>query len=317
MYAGNPAAADNPYAFRFSDLHVKTRNGDYSLQQNLKYTSANGLRFAFYEEEVPSARPQTPISRKPQQNQDYTLLFFSAIAGGAVFIVIVIRILIRRFRSPHNGKRFTERDSFPSPDSTTANATPPKVFVSYAWGDISPIASEEDRQRQEVVDRLCRRLEKENWQVVRDKKELDYGDSISDFMKTLGQSNLVIVVLSAKYLHSPYCVTELYDVYRRSLGEKEDFLRRIIPLVLKDAPIGAWRDRVAYAEYWEMEFKAMEQHFTHLGEEDLRLYKAMKRWHNEVGDVLTYVNDVLGPHGFDEIVKDDFAALRQMLSRHR
>jgi hypothetical protein len=62
---------------------------------------------------------------------------------------------------------------------------------------------------------------------------------------------------------------------------------------------------------------AMEQHFTHLGEEDLKLYKAMRRWHNEVGDMLAYVNDVLHPHGFDEIVKDDFAALRQMLSRVR
>src|ERR1700693_3548655 len=48
-------------------------------------------------------------------------------------------------------------------------ATPPRVFVSYAWGDISPIALEEARQRQEVVERLCRTLEKENWQVVRDK----------------------------------------------------------------------------------------------------------------------------------------------------
>ena len=34
--------------------------------------------------------------------------------------------------------------------------------------------------------------------------------------------------------------------------------------------------------------------------EDLRLY--MKRWHNEVGDVLAYVNDVLHPHGFEDIV---------------
>jgi hypothetical protein len=33
--------------------------------------------------------------------------------------------------------------------------------------------------------------------------------------------------------------------------------------------------------------------------------------------MLAYVNDVLHPHGFDEIVKDDFAALRQMLQRHR
>jgi hypothetical protein len=29
--------------------------------------------------------------------------------------------------------------------------------------------------------------------------------------------------------------------------------------------------------------------------------------------MLAYVNDVLSPHGFDEILKDDFAALLQML----
>jgi hypothetical protein len=46
------------------------------------------------------------------------------------------------------------------------------------------------------------------------------------------------------------------------------------------------------AKHLEAEFKAMEQDFTHLGEEDLRLYKAMKRWHNEVGDMLAYANDV-------------------------
>jgi hypothetical protein len=39
----------------------------------------------------------------------------------------------------------------------------------------------------------------------------------------------------------------------------------------------------------------------------------MKRWHNEVGDMLTHVNDVLQPHEFDDVVKDNFAALRHML----
>jgi hypothetical protein len=38
-------------------------------------------------------------------------------------------------------------------------------------------------------------------------------------------------------------------------------------------------------------------------------------WQNEVGDMLAYVNDKLVPHGFDEIVKDEFAGLRQMLRR--
>ena len=101
-------------------------------------------------------------------------------------------------------------DAFPK----TTKAEPPQVFVSYAWGDTSPTASEEDRQRQEVVvERLCRTLEQEYWQVVRDKTSLRYGDLISTFMKTLGQSNLVIVVLSAKYLYSTYCMTELHALY--------------------------------------------------------------------------------------------------------
>jgi hypothetical protein len=47
------------------------------------------------------------------------------------------------------------------------------------------------------------------------------------------------------------------------------------------------------------------------------IYKAMQEWHNRIGDMLAYVNDVLTPHGFDEIVKDDFAALRQMVLRRR
>ena len=59
----------------------------------------------------------------------------------------------------------------------------------------------------------------------------------------------------------------------------------------------------------------MELNFKDLGEADFRLYKSMQEWHNRIGDMLAYLNDVLAPHGFDDIVKDDFAALRQMLQR--
>ena len=44
-------------------------------------------------------------------------------------------------------------------------------------------------------------------------------------------------------------------------------------------------------------------------------YKAMQKWYLDIGDMLAFVNDVLTPHGFDEIVKDDFGGLRQMLAR--
>jgi hypothetical protein len=43
----------------------------------------------------------------------------------------------------------------------------------------------------------------------------------------------------------------------------------------------------------------------------------MQEWHNRIGDMLAYVSDILTLHGFDEIVKDDFAALRQMSRKIR
>ena len=85
--------------------------------------------------------------------------------------------------------------------------------------------------------------------------------------------------------------------------------------MLADARFGTWRERVAYAEYWETEFNWRRNSGTSPSQTS-RSTKAMQEWHNRIGDMLAYVNDVLSPHGFDEIVKDDFAALRKMLQRH-
>jgi hypothetical protein len=65
----------------------------------------------------------------------------------------------------------------------------------------------------------------EHWQVVRD-RTAPYGDLISPFMKTLGRADLVIVVLSVKYLQSPYCMTELQGL---QLGGITDY-RKLVTL---------------------------------------------------------------------------------------
>jgi internalin A len=186
----------------------------------------------------------------------------------------------------------------------------PEVFVSYAWGDDS---SEQARQRTEVVDRLCQRLDQECWKVLRDNREMRPGDQISAFMKRIGLADHVIVVLSDKYLHSPYCMTELHAIYRNARQEKQEFLDRIIPLSLDDAHIGTPEERVEHAKHWQARYLKLRADLDYLSEEDFCLYRAMKDWYNHVGDMLVYVSDVLHPHGFEAIVKDDFSALREML----
>jgi internalin A len=188
----------------------------------------------------------------------------------------------------------------------------PQIFVSYAWGDDS---SEEARHRATIVIRLCETLEKDGWQILRDKTDMHPGDLISGFMKRIGLADHVIVVLSDKYLRSSYCMSELYSIYQRSIEEKAHFLRRIIPLRLPDAQFNTWRDRANYAKHWKAEFEEMKSELTHLGPADFRLYKEMQKWYLDVGEILAHVADVLSPRGFDEIVKDDCVALRRMLRR--
>ena len=84
--------------------------------------------------------------------------------------------------------------------------------------------------------------------------------------------------------------------------------------MLDDARFGTPEERVEYAEHWEMRYKTLTSKVAHLSVEDFRLYKAMQKWHLDIGEMLCYINDVLCPHSFDEIVKDDFSALRQMLT---
>jgi internalin A len=124
--------------------------------------------------------------------------------------------------------------------------TEKQIFISFAWGDDK---SEMGRKRSQVVEGLCTELEKEGYKILRDINQIRMGDQISDFMKRIGRGQRIIAILSDQYLRSPYCMTELHYIYQRSLGEKEDFLSRIIPVTLEDANIDTWRGRVKWAEH--------------------------------------------------------------------
>jgi hypothetical protein len=103
----------------------------------------------------------------------------------------------------------------------------------------------------------------------------------------------------------------------RDHRETGEFLDRIIPVSLDDAKFADPEDRIEIARRWQDKFQRIEKSLSLLGQQDFGLYKSMRDWHNHVGDILAYANDVLRPHGFESIVKDDFAALRQMLQAKR
>lgn len=175
----------------------------------------------------------------------------------------------------------------------------PEVFVSYGWTDES-IA---------IVDRLEGALQEYGIRLRRDRNEVGYKDSISEFMQRIGQGKCVVVVISDKYLKSEYCMFELVQI-----AKNEQFRERIFPILLSDAKILKASERIEYAEYWEKEFRKLDNGIKKLRgdnltkvHETLDLYSEIRRLFDGITDTLRDMN-ALTPEqhegsGFEDLIR--------------
>ena len=176
----------------------------------------------------------------------------------------------------------------------------PRFYVSYAWADPT------DPERETIVDQACEEAEKRGTPIIRDKATLKLGDSISKFMRAIGEGDRIFVFLSDKYLKSPFCMFELFEIWWNSRQDKAEFLRRVRIYTLGDAKIWKPVDRVRYGKYWkdqhdELRAAVDEAGLDVLGEEDLRSYKLMQDFASKVGDILALFANIVRPRSFDDL----------------
>jgi internalin A len=182
--------------------------------------------------------------------------------------------------------------------------TEPQIFVSYAWGDESP----ESRQREAIVDRLCDAAHQRGLVILRDKRVLRLGDSISKFMQRLAGGDRVFVILSDKYLRSPYCMYELLEIWRKCAGEEEKFLDRIRVYVITGTNIFSLSERAQYAIHWQQEYEKVDK-LIHdhgpdvVGRRGFQEYKLMGDFRRWVAEILETVADRLQPRDFEDLAK--------------
>ncbi|MEM9627050.1 MAG: toll/interleukin-1 receptor domain-containing protein [Pseudomonadota bacterium] len=177
-------------------------------------------------------------------------------------------------------------------------------YVSYAWEDDR---SEVGKTRAVIVDQFCSRAKEQGIIVRRDKDVMTLGDRISTFMQRIARGDRVIVVLSDKYLRSPFCMYELYEIWLQARREDERFLKRIRVFTQEDAKIWTPLDRADYAIYWTDEYekhqKIVKKHGTHVfGDKDQMAISLMRKFSSHIGDILTITADTLQPRNLDELV---------------
>ena len=175
----------------------------------------------------------------------------------------------------------------------------PEVFVSYAWNTESCA----------LVDRLQGALEQEGFRLIRDGEEVRYKDSIRDFMRRLGQSRAVVVVISEKYLKSENCMFELLEV-----AQVQGLRERIFPVVMEDANIYKATGRVRYVQHWETEIRELDQALKTVRgdnlsklQEDLNRYSEIRRLFDGITDMLRDMSALTPDQhegtGFEELIR--------------
>ena len=185
--------------------------------------------------------------------------------------------------------------------------TQPQYCISYAWRDMT----EEGREREVIVDRLLEEAKVRGIRILYDKSALGLGERISKFMKRIGQADRVFVVLSDKYLKSPHCMFELFEIWRNSQQEEDEFLRRIRIYTLPGTKIFSPLDRAKCAIYWKKQREELRSVMDEsgldsleiLGKKDFQTYKLMLDFAHHVSDILATMADIVQPQSFEELAQ--------------
>ncbi len=191
-----------------------------------------------------------------------------------------------------------------------------EVFISYAWGDDSP----EGKERQQIVDRLVEALHQHSEPIsVRiDRDEMRPGDLISAFMDRLAAADRVIVVISAKYLRSEYCMHELFMIYQNCRKKAKDFHRRIIPIILPDArQCGGLAARLKLAAEWDQKLNEIKPFFDEnprlFGTSGYQEYLRIDDFACNASNMIKYLFDQLQPRDYNRQMAEGFPELCEQI----
>jgi internalin A len=190
-----------------------------------------------------------------------------------------------------------------------------EVFISYAWGD----ETAGGRRREKAVEALQAALAAEGFAMVRDRDQIRSGERISGFIRRLTRADLVVAVISDKYLRSPYCMYEIYRLWQRSQGDADELARRVVPVVLPEVKIGSFEERVPYLEFWERRAAKLERLIRRPklrpSRESWEEVRLVREFAHQVDGILGFLQDIVMSRDLEVQFDEEFLAVRAALRR--
>lgn len=176
-----------------------------------------------------------------------------------------------------------------------------KVTVSYSWKE------EKSTAHAGRVEAFCEKLREAGAEVVRDVDHLKPGECISQFMNSVGASDLLCIFLTDSYLRSPNCMYELLVAWDKS-KDRPDELRSRIKVWQMGVDLYDTAGRLEYTRYWKAERDRLktliEDNATDgLAPGELQSFRRIKDFAEKVNEMLLFVADTLAPRDEGEFTE--------------
>lgn len=176
-----------------------------------------------------------------------------------------------------------------------------KIFLSYS------------RHNSKIADFLDILFKTKNIILERDVRDVDYKQSIKEFMKRVRASDYCLFVISENYLKSVKCMYEVTEFIK-----DENYADRILPLVQEDTDIFDIIGRNKYIKFWQDKFKEVESSLSDLDElnrvETIKELKKIENIQRNIGEFLSIISDMNTIVFDNEINKSDFDKIYSVIN---
>ncbi len=175
------------------------------------------------------------------------------------------------------------------------------IFLSYAWNT-----------EEEFIKSLYKSL-KRKFNILIDNEDMENQGRISKFMTEIGKGKIIIVALSDKYLKSPFCMNELYEIYVNAGMNADTFAKRVFPIRLEDINLSNKDVVNKYQLYWKAEKEKWEKQIAEdsggVKSQESRQSETFRRIEGEVENILYLVGDIKAFFP-DKLLQTDFKELK-------
>ncbi len=153
-----------------------------------------------------------------------------------------------------------------------------EVLLSYAWNGGCDT----------LIEKLEKSFRERGIELIRDRSEMTYKDSIRGFMKRIGTGKCVVIVISKEYLESPNCMFELTEIAKH--GEFRD---RVFPIVLSDAKLFHPVSRLKYIKHWELQIADLDEAMKEVEQTNLDSIQEEINHYREIRTTIADLTNVL------------------------